>query len=394
MFHKKGYILVLTLIIMAALLFFGTLLLSLYQQEAYIVQKAETDMIAEEAAKAGIAEAIYNLREDPNWMTGFNNVKLPASGATYTITVIKDKTPTPSVPYSINNYNNSSSVKGWQGRDVPSSGVHLVSAGKIGRSQKIIQTLALIQGPGFSDTFQNGTSQWIKTNNVNVRGTKYDIIQFEGSSSLQMGPGSASGNYRDSEHQMFASNLNLTDFDISLKLRLVPPSVIQPQYYGYSIMFRATNTNDVINAYSFQFEMPNNKATSSFMLTKIAGIQSPGSVSPVSNITPALLYKATGDPFWDPLKWNANDLNSQWYKTHNIGIKAAGNVFTIYMDGRQVLTFTDTDAKQQGEPSDFITPYKSGTIGFRTWYDSAIILDDISVVVSSGGSVNLTSQFH
>ena len=393
MFHKKGYILVLTLIIMASLLFFGTLLLSLYQQESYIVQKAETDIIAEEAAKAGISEAIYNLREDPNWVAGFNNVKLPASGATYSMTLVRDTTPTPSVPYSINNNNNSSSVKGWQGRDVPSNGVHLVSVGKIGRSQKIIQAIALSGGTGFSDDFQKGISNWTKINNNNVRGTEYNIVQHDGSSALHMGPGSSTGNYRDSEHQMFATGLNLSNFDLSVKVRLVKPAITNPQYAGYSIFFRATNINGDVNTYAFQFELPNNKKKSSFMIAKFDGVVSPSSVQPVVSITPETLYGMTKDSFWNTSQWNGDDGNSEWYKSHTIGIKAAGNVFTVYIDGKQVLTFTDTDARQQGEPAKFITPYQSGTIGFRTWYDSSIILDDISVK-TSGGTVTITSQFH
>jgi len=138
--RQNGSILALTLLVMAAIFFFGLLYLSFYQAEKTLAQKAETDLIALEAASAGIQDALYQLKKNPWWSAGFSAVTLPRSGATYTMSFNSGQT---AVPWSTNNSQGTSPVTGSRGRTVPAGLIHLVSVGVSGKSKKVEEALVL-----------------------------------------------------------------------------------------------------------------------------------------------------------------------------------------------------------------------------------------------------------
>lgn len=140
---KNGYILILTIIAITALIFFGILYLNLYRSEKNLAMRAEHIIISEEAATAGIEDAIYQLKKDPAWTAGFANITLPHSKATYAISFDKNQT---TIPYSTNNKNGTQTVTGYNGRTILPGYVHIVSLGKFGISFWIEEALLKIGG--------------------------------------------------------------------------------------------------------------------------------------------------------------------------------------------------------------------------------------------------------
>jgi hypothetical protein len=138
--RQKGFILALTLLVMAAIFFFGLLYLSFYRTEKSLALKAETDLIALEAASAGIQDAIYQLKRNPRWNAGFSAVYLTRSRAAYTMSFNSGQT---AIPYSTNNSQGMSAVTGYRGRVVPAGLIHLVSVGVSGKSKKVEEALVM-----------------------------------------------------------------------------------------------------------------------------------------------------------------------------------------------------------------------------------------------------------
>ena len=145
---RSGYILILTILIMASLIFFGIIYLSLYKSRASIARRAEYNLIAEAGAKAGIDDAIYYLKRNPAWTSGFNNEPLPHSGATYSMSFDPGQV---EIPYSTNNSHNVSPTTGYGGRAIPAGAVHLVSVGKFKSSKKIEQAIIFTRTSFFSN---------------------------------------------------------------------------------------------------------------------------------------------------------------------------------------------------------------------------------------------------
>ncbi|MBI2251925.1 MAG: hypothetical protein HYU63_04135 [Armatimonadetes bacterium] len=135
----NGYILLLTLTFIMALIFFSILYLELYRSGKVIIESAENDIIAESAANAGINDALYQLRQNRLWQSGFSDTSLSNSQATYSLSF--DNTQT-LIPYSTNNLSNSNSASGYNGRSVPPYSAHLISVGKYRNSSRIEETLA------------------------------------------------------------------------------------------------------------------------------------------------------------------------------------------------------------------------------------------------------------
>ena len=70
----KGSILILALVILATLLFLGTYFLSFGLTGANIAQSEDASLKTYYLAEAGISEAIYRLKNDPNWKDAFETV--------------------------------------------------------------------------------------------------------------------------------------------------------------------------------------------------------------------------------------------------------------------------------------------------------------------------------
>jgi len=260
---EKGYILIVTLIVMGALVLWGAFALNLYRQEQYTAQKAEMDLIAEEAARAGIEDAFYYLKTDPSWTAGFNNVLLPQSKATYSISFDKSRK---DIPWSFNNYGKIETVIGWRGREVPSGSVYLVSVGKFGRSEKVMQTLITVGGGVFQDNFDRGDSAWSRIYNQQVEGTNYKVENGK----YYIGPGDK--NTVTGEHQVFTGKESWKDYTVEVTLstenRIIDKT--NPQMAGFGIFFRSKNVTDFsnINSYVFQYEVDRNDKVS-FVYRKI-----------------------------------------------------------------------------------------------------------------------------
>ncbi|MCL5037088.1 MAG: hypothetical protein M1269_08235 [Chloroflexi bacterium] len=141
--NKKGYILVLTILVIVALFFFGFLYVSLYRTESGSAQHLEDSLIALSAAEAGVDDAVYEFKRDKTWTAGFNNKILPNSGAGYTITFNKTQT---AVPYSTNNAGGTSAVTGYGGRTVPVGAIHIVSVGVYSKGKRIDEAM-ITTGP-------------------------------------------------------------------------------------------------------------------------------------------------------------------------------------------------------------------------------------------------------
>lgn len=140
---SKGYILIITILSIGALFFFALLMVRLQASERKTASKGESDIIAEQAAKAGIDDAYYQLKEDITWKTGFSSKALPHSNSTYTVSF--DSTQS-KIPYSTNNSKGSAAVTGYNGRKVPAGMIHLVSQGKYTVSTKVEEALVNMGG--------------------------------------------------------------------------------------------------------------------------------------------------------------------------------------------------------------------------------------------------------
>jgi hypothetical protein len=136
----KGSLLPLTLMVMAAVFLFGFMFLYFYRTDRDLEARAENDLVALEAAGAGIQDALYQLKKNPRWNDGFPGTTLPRSGAAYTMSFNPGQA---EIPYSTNNFQGTAAVIGSGGRPVPAGMIHLVSIGIFGKSRKKEEALVL-----------------------------------------------------------------------------------------------------------------------------------------------------------------------------------------------------------------------------------------------------------
>ncbi len=135
---RAGFALILTLLILAALFFFAFALVRLQVAEKTLAQTRQHSLIAEQAAKAGIDEALLRLSAETSWKAGLKEVRLPHSGASYTVTFDSAQGAS---PFSTHNGESSSETTGWNGRIVPAGFVHLVSQGSFQQSQVLEEAM-------------------------------------------------------------------------------------------------------------------------------------------------------------------------------------------------------------------------------------------------------------
>jgi hypothetical protein len=109
---------------------------------------------------------------------------------------------------------------------------------------------------------------------------------------------------------------------------------------GYGVFFRATNDSNV-NGYSFQFD-PGYGGGAFIMRKWVNG----------NELAPFAVANAPG------YNWNAANRQVQ--------VAVKGSTFTAYVDGKQVVSGTDST-------------YSKGGVGLRTWDSSTTKFGDISV---------------
>ncbi|MDQ7825257.1 MAG: hypothetical protein RDV48_20825 [Candidatus Eremiobacteraeota bacterium] len=143
--RSRGYILVLTIIVMVILLVFGIAYANYYRQEKGMAQMREQQVVADAAADGGIQDALLQLKSSPAWNAGFpydpNNPRLPHAPATYQMTFTAG-----TQPYSTNNGAGSAAVTGYKGRQVPAGSVHLVSVGRFRSATCLEEVLVSVKG--------------------------------------------------------------------------------------------------------------------------------------------------------------------------------------------------------------------------------------------------------
>ena len=92
---QKGFIL---LLVLFALVTFSIILLyyvNLFNREKALSQREKWNYIAGKAAEAGVEDALYYIKQDMNWQTGFNESKLARSDATYSMSFDKNQAAIP-----------------------------------------------------------------------------------------------------------------------------------------------------------------------------------------------------------------------------------------------------------------------------------------------------------
>jgi hypothetical protein len=161
MIARKGMVLVITILSIGALFFFTFLLVRLYAQDKGVSLRGENDLVAEQAARAGIDDALFNLKGNTAWTAGFNNVPLPHSRATYSVSFNRNQAV---IPFSTNNVTGASLVKGYNGRSVPPCFVHIVSTGVFENSRRIEETMI---STGGGQLFSGGL---FAVNSINLSG--------------------------------------------------------------------------------------------------------------------------------------------------------------------------------------------------------------------------------
>ena len=131
-------------------------------------------------------------------------------------------------------------------------------------------------------------------------------------------------------------NLSQSDYTINLK------DVTLNQGNGYGVFFRASNTS-AVNGYSFQYD-PGYGSGGSFIMRKwVNG----------NELAPFAAVPA-------PAGFNWNQPNRQ------IQVVVKGNTFTAYVDGKKMVSGSDST-------------YPSGGIGLRTWDGTTFRTDNLTV---------------
>jgi Tfp pilus assembly protein PilX len=346
---EKGALLIMALLVIGALFFFALMYVRLFATEKQLSQKAEQTLVADEAAQAGINDALLELKKNPAWNAGFSDVGLPRSGALYTVTFNNTQT---ALPWSTNNGAGSAALTGWNGRTVPPNAVHLVSTGTLGKGKSTRQAIVVLASALFQDHFDTDASQWTE-----VMGSKFNVKNSNYNLGTQ---GQAAG-----EHRTFAGDQEWTDMVIEVKARLGQGGP------GYGIYFRSTGIKNV-NSYIFQYD-PGAGAPGYFTYRKVINGKEQGAwASTNRNTIPDFAQKD------NQMSWWYND-----WRTIRIEIK--GNRFVTYVDDVKVLDATDT-ANQ----------FPNGQIGLRTWNSSYAQFDQVTVSGGSGGegtTITVKSRF-
>lgn len=196
---NKGYAILITLLVITLLIIIVFSIVSLNESSLYIARSVQFKAMSIETARAGMADAIYQLYDNPAWTAGFASKTLPNNLGNYSMTFTAG-----SAPYSTNNYAGSSSVIGYEGRTIPADYIHLVSIGTYNNRTKKAQTLmqVALAGPFFnnvllaqnditvnrgflSDSFDSSLGTYAATQqnsdgHIKTNGTANDVVSISG----------------------------------------------------------------------------------------------------------------------------------------------------------------------------------------------------------------------
>jgi len=345
---SRGFIMVLCILSMGAIFFFSLMYVRLYTADKSISLKAELSLVADEAAQAGIEDALDQTRQNQAWNAGFNAVGLPHSQGSYTVTFNKTQN---TIPWSTNNISGSTAVTGWNGRTVPANALHIVSTGTVRNEKVVRQIIVQMSSTLFQDDFESVSGDWNQVMGpyFEIKNGKYNLGRM----------GQAAG-----EHRTFAGDTGWTDYVVEAKVTLKAPQ--NQTSNGYGIYFRATDVKNV-DAYIFQYDpgFDNGKGGSFIYRKVINGAEQSPFASTLRNSIPEFAEKS-GQMDW-------------WYnKERTIRLEISGYRFIAYVDGIKVLDATDSGRQ-----------FPNGEIGFRTWNNAYAQYEDVTVTGGSGGTSTL-----
>jgi prepilin-type N-terminal cleavage/methylation domain-containing protein len=168
--------------------------------------------------------------------------------------------------------------------------------------------------------FEDGALEWTE------HGSHINVVDGE----YVMGNGN-----RIRQQSTFAGEDGWTDYTVRLTANM-------EQGNGFGVFFRTTNADNGTEGYIFQ-------------------------VDPGYGRGAFLMRRWTNNREESPFARVWADPDFQWYGVdRDIQVEVSGNTFNAYVDGVRVLTGNDST-------------YASGGIGMRTWSDTLVSFDDISV---------------
>lgn len=141
---ERGSVLILTLlmILTVTILLFANM--TIQQTYSRLSSNVQFGAVADNAARAGVAQALYQLEKNSGWKTGFSAVPLSVvKEASYTVSFDSNQK---IIPFSINNYDGTSNKQGYDGRTVPPGYAHIVSVGKYAKQSKVSESLVRLGG--------------------------------------------------------------------------------------------------------------------------------------------------------------------------------------------------------------------------------------------------------
>jgi hypothetical protein len=127
---SRGSAIILTILVVLALFVLVCSVVTISNLNLYLVDYYRCLLHAQNAARAGIAHAMYYIDPNITWTAGFSNQPMPNNLGSYTITFDRNT----SIPFSTNNAQGDVPTPGYD-IQVPSHCYHLIS---IGRYRKAI----------------------------------------------------------------------------------------------------------------------------------------------------------------------------------------------------------------------------------------------------------------
>ncbi|MBI3926691.1 MAG: hypothetical protein HY319_14215 [Armatimonadetes bacterium] len=314
--RHAGYLLLVTLGVLALLFCLGTAVVGFSTAHQSLVRKAEERARAAESARAGVEVAIARLRADPNWKEGFRDQAVMEAGFASLQFEPGD------IPQSIHNGAGVEPVPGWDRRTVPTGTVHLVCEGRSGTSRALVQALVGVESILLDDQFDSGAPGWTSPNgSLPLVILGFYLLELGGGGSVLAG----------SEHW--------SDYEAEFVARL-------SQGTGLGFLARATGPPEAPDGYLAAYEL----TTDSFALHRmVAGLRGP-----------ALVVVPRAD----------TALAGSWLVTldHTYRLRVEAETVSWWVDGVQVLTFKDEQA-----------PRMMGRIGVHPGLGAVVLLDRVQV---------------
>lgn len=316
----------LTLAVGGLLVLFSTSLADLTGGQRQLGREHESSLRAEAAAEAGLAEALYELKQNPDWQAGCQG-RLARSQADYAVRF----NGSPNCR-SASNYGGSQALLGWQGKSIPPGQVHLVS---VGRSGQALQVEQMLVDPGrqlMLSTFSNGVDGWKACKGA------LKPVALLGNCVV----GSRVSRVPPSEQWNHAGDPSWTDYTVDGEMTLTSGS-------GFGIFVRFRNPGSSASGYRFDYDaLTNPRHGGAFMLRKVVnGVAQP----PFASVNRA-----------------DTSLGGLLNVKRRFRVVVRGNHLEGYVDG--VLVVSGEDASQA---------FPTGMVAFRGPLNGVLLVDWVRV---------------